>query len=257
MLFAIDMGNTTITLGCLHQDDLVFMERLSTNTAKSELEYAIDFKNLFELHGISVSEIKGCALSSVVPQLTDTICQAVKKVTGLAAMVVGPGVKTGLHITTDNPAQLGSDLVVDAVAALKEYKPPLTVIDMGTATTFSVIDAKGRYIGSVILPGPKTALDSLITRTAQLPRIAFEAPRSVIGSNSIDSMKSGLIFGNAACIDGLLERVEEQIGRPMTVIATGGCAEAILPHCKKKIIYDPALLLKGLRVLFLKNTEEK
>ena len=255
MLFAIDMGNSSITLGCLSEDKLLFMERLSTNAAKADLEYAIDFKNVFELYGIQARDVTGCIISSVVPQLTEAIQSAVKKITGLDAMLVGPGVKTGLHITIDNPAQLGSDLVVDAVAGLAEYAPPLAIIDMGTATTIAVINADARYIGTVILPGVKTALDSLVSRTAQLPRIGFSAPPRVVGSNTVDSMKSGIIYGNAASIDGLLERIEDELGQPVTAIATGGLADNVLPHCKRPIIYDPALLLKGLRVIYEKNKD--
>ncbi|MDR1629527.1 MAG: type III pantothenate kinase [Oscillospiraceae bacterium] len=255
MLFAIDMGNSTITLGCLTEDRLLFMERLSTNASKTDLEYAIDFKNLFEINGIDVRSIRGSIVSSVVPQLTETVRRAVHKITGMDAMLVGPGVKTGLRILIDNPAQLGSDLVVDAVACLKEYEPPLAIIDMGTATTISVLNEDGCYIGGVILPGILTAVDSLVSRTAQLPRIGFGTPRRVIGTNTVESMKSGLNYGNAACIDGMLDRIEAELGSPVTAVATGGFAEGILPYCRRSIKYDPALLLKGLREIHEKNAE--
>ena len=208
---------------------------------------------MFELHGIKPEEITGSILSSVVPPLTECICSAVKKLVGIEPLVVGPGVKNGLHITIDNPAQLGADLVVDAVAGLAEHKPPLAVIDMGTATTISVLNEKGQYIGGMILPGLRTALDSLVAGTSQLPKISLDGPKKVIGSNTIDCMKSGVIEGNAACLDGLLERIEEELGMPVTAIATGGLSGVVVPHCKKKIELDSHLLLKGLRIIYDMN----
>lgn len=253
MLFAIDMGNSNIVLGCLKDSELLFEERLSTDTSKTELEYAIAFKNIFELHQINITDITGSIISSVVPQLTEVIHNAVNKITGLDAMIVGPGIKTGLHIIIDNPAQLGSDLVVAAVAGLKEYAPPLAIIDMGTATKISVINESAKYIGCIIIPGLKTALEALVSNTSQLQGISLVAPQKVVGRNTIDSMKSGMIYGNAACIDGLLERIEEELGQEVTVIATGGLADKVLPYCKRKIILEQALLLKGLNEIYEKN----
>jgi len=255
MLFAIDMGNSNIVLGCWEEDKLLFEERLSTDVSKTDLEYAILFKYMFELHQINVKEITGSIISSVVPQLTEVIKNAVYKIAGIEAMIVGPGLKTGLHIIIDNPAQLGSDLVVDAVAGLKEYAPPLAIIDMGTATTISVINEAGKYIGGTIMPGLKTSLDSLVSKTSQLQRISLVAPPKVVGRNTIDCMRSGMIYGYAACIDGLLDRIEEELGQKVTAIATGGLADKILPYCKRKIILDQALLLKGLKEIYLKNIE--
>ena len=253
MLFAIDMGNSNIVLGCMEGKNILFEERISTNHKKTDLEYTIDFKNMFELHGIKPEEITGSILSSVVPPLTECICSAVKKLVGIEPLVVGPGVKNGLHITIDNPAQLGADLVVDAVAGSAEHKPPPAVIDMGTATTISVLNEKGQYIGGMILPGLRTALDSLVAGTSQLPKISLDGPKKVIGSNTIDCMKSGVIEGNAACLDGLLERIEEELGMPVTAIATGGLSGVVVPHCKKKIELDSHLLLKGLRIIYDMN----
>jgi len=255
MLFAIDMGNSNIVLGCWEKDKLLFEERLSTVATKTDLEYAILFKYMFELHQINVEEITGSIISSVVPQLTEVIKNAVYKISGIEPMIVGPGLKTGLHIIIDNPAQLGSDLVVDAVAGLKEYAPPLAIIDMGTATTISVINEAGKYIGGTIMPGLKTSLDSLVTKTSQLQRISLVAPPKVVGRNTIDCMRSGMIYGYAASIDGLLDRIEEELGQKVTAIATGGLADKILPYCKREIILDQALLLKGLKEIYLKNIE--
>lgn len=254
MILAIDIGNTNIVIGCIKNEEILFVERLSTDSTKTVLEYAISFKNVLEIYHLNPSEIEGSIISSVVPPVTNMIKDAVKKITDKNIIVIGPGVKTGLNILMDNPAQLGSDLVVNAVAGIAEYKPPLIIIDMGTATTISVVDKKNNYIGGMILPGIRVSSDSLTSRTSQLPRISVEAPKKLIGTNTIDCMKSGLIYGNASCIDGIISRIEKELGSKATVIATGGLAECIIPHCMKDIIIDDALLLKGLKLIYQKNT---
>lgn len=253
MILAIDMGNTNIVIGCIDDEKIHFVERMSTDQSKTELEYAISFKNVLELYRIDVAEIEGVIISSVVPPLVNTIKGAVKKVVNKSPKIVGPGIKTGLNILMDNPAQVGSDMIVSAVAGLKEYGAPLIFIDMGTATTISVIDENRNYIGGAILPGAHTSLNALVSNTAQLPRISMEAPKKVIGKNTIDCMKSGMIYGNAACIDGMIERMEKELGGEALVVATGGLASSVVPHCKKKIIIDDALLLKGLKLIYDKN----
>lgn len=253
MILAIDMGNTNIVIGCIDDEKIHFVERMSTDQSKTELEYAISFKNVLELYKIDVAQIEGVIISSVVPPLVNTIKRAVKKVVNKSPKIVGPGIKTGLNILMDNPAQVGSDMIVSAVAGLKEYGAPLIFVDMGTATTISVIDENKNYIGGAILPGAYTALNALVSNTAQLPRISMEAPKKVIGKNTIDCMKSGMIYGNAACIDGMIERMEAELGTAATVVATGGLASSVVPHCKKKIIIDDALLLKGLKLIYDKN----
>lgn len=255
MIFAVDMGNSNIVLGCMEDKELIFEERLATNTGKTSLEYAIMFKNLFELYGKSPAEVEGSIISSVVPQLTDTIADAVKKVCGKAPMIVGPGIKSGINVLIDNPAQLGADLIAGAVAALDEYEPPMIIIDMGTATTFSYINEKKQFMGGVIMPGVVTALNSLVSDTSQLIRISLEAPKKVIGSNTIDSMKSGTVYGSAAMIDGMIERIEKEMGKELTTIATGGLAKLVVPYCTKKIIVDDSLLIKGLGIIYEKNKQ--
>lgn len=257
MVLAIDIGNTNIVIGCLRTaEDVVFVERLSTDATKTVLEYAISIKNVLELYGIEGKDLDGVIISSVVPPVTNQMRESVEKVTGLKAMVVGPGVKNGLHIQMDNPAQVGSDLIVNAVAALHEYQPPLIVIDMGTATTLSVVDRERNYIGGMILPGIRVSLDSLVSRTSQLSKISLEAPKRLIGKNTTECMKSGVVHGNAACIDGMIERIEAELGEKAMVLATGGLAQVIIPHCYHEIIVDDALLLKGLLLIYLKNQEE-
>lgn len=253
MILAIDIGNTNIVIGCCDQETIHFVERLSTGNGKTELEYAIIVKNVLELYGIKPKELEGSIISSVVPPATNIVRRAVEKVTGKPVKIVGPGIKTGLNILMDDPAQVGSDRIVNAVAAIHEYPVPLVIIDMGTATTFCVIDEKKCYIGGMILPGVGVSLDALTTRTSQLPRISVEPPKKPIGKNTIDSMKSGIIYGNAACVDGVVERIEEELGQKVTVLATGGLAGQIVPYCKREIIIDDQLLLKGLRYIYEKN----
>ncbi|MEG1873101.1 MAG: type III pantothenate kinase, partial [Ruthenibacterium sp.] len=167
---------------------------------------------------------------------------------------IGPGIKTGLNILIDNPAQLGSDLVVDAVAAIHAYEKPLIIIDMGTATTFSVVDQKGNYLGGVICSGLKISLDALTARTSQLQSIGLEPPKSVIGCNTVDCMKSGAIYGGASMLDGMIDRIQEEMGQKAIVVATGGLGKFVVPYCKHPIIYDDALLLKGLWLIYKKNS---
>ncbi len=257
MLLAVDMGNTNIVIGCIQGNKTVFVERLCSDLSKTELEYAICFKTVLELYGINCEDIDGGIISSVVPPLTSIIKKAVEKIINKQVMVVGPGIKTGLNIQMDNPKTVGSDLIVDAVAGICEYGAPLIIIDMGTATTISVVDKDRNYVGGVIIPGIRVSMDSLVNRTSQLPRISFEAPDKVIGTNTIDCMKSGMIVGNAAMIDGMIDRMEEELGYKTTVVATGGLAGVVIPLCKHTIIKDDGLLLKGLNIIYQKNKEKK
>ncbi|MGN1135778.1 MAG: type III pantothenate kinase [Oscillospiraceae bacterium] len=254
MVFAVDIGNSNIVFGCFDSGKILFTERVSTNHTATDLEYAVSFKSILELYNIPASAIEGSIISSVVPFITNTVKMAIRKITGKDSLVVGPGIKTGLSIKIDNPAQLGSDLVVDAVAGINEYPLPLVIIDMGTATTISVIDKNRNYMGGMIMPGLKVSMESLAGRTSQLPKIGFEAPKRLIGSNTVDCMKSGFLYGNASCIDGMIERIADELGEEPTVVATGGLAPTVIPLCRKKIILDDELLLKGLMLIYNKNT---
>ena len=253
MILALDVGNSNIVFGCVDKEKTYFVSRLSTDRSCTDDEYAIRFKNLLELNGITPEKIKGSIISSVVPQLINILVMAVEKAVGVTPLVVGPGVKTGLNIKIDNPAQLGSDLVVDAVAALDAYPVPPVIIDMGTATTISVVDKNKYYLGGMILPGVKISLDALTSRTSLLQGISLEVPKKVIGSNTIDCMKSGLVYGNASVLDGLIDRIEEELGEKVTAVATGGLSKSIVPYCKREIIVDDNLLLKGLYLIYQKN----
>ncbi len=253
MVLAIDIGNTHILLGCFEECKVLFTELLTTDKTATELEYASFIKSALEFNGQSVDSIEGVIISSVVPQVTGTIKKAVERFSSVEPIVVGPGVKTGLKIKIDNPAQLGSDLVVSAVAGIKEYGVPQINIYMGTATAFSLIDSDKNFVGTSIGAGMGIEAEALSSKTSQLPNIAFEIPKHVIGTNTVDSMKSGLIFQNAALIDGMIERIEEEYGKECVLIATGRYADIVAPLCKHKITLDKDLLLKGLIEVYYKN----
>lgn len=254
MILAIDVGNTNIVLGGIENGVTAFISRLATDTKKTEDEYAVQIKILAEINSCPLNKFTGAIISSVVPQIVVTLKAAVKKVTGYMPMVVSPGLKTGLDIKIDNPAQLGSDLVVGAVAAASLYPKPFMVIDMGTATTICVVDKKGCYRGGIIIPGVRVAMESLTKNTAQLQSIGLEAPKKAIGTNTADCMRSGIVFGNAAMIDGLIDRMCREIDGTPTIIATGGLAPSIIPYCSHDIIINNELLLIGLERIFRKNS---
>ena len=253
MILAIDMGNSNIVIGCIDDEKSYFEERLSTDKSKTALEYAIGFHTVLELYNIDVSRIEGAIISSVVPPLTNVVKSAVEKIIGKTPLVVGPGIKTGLNLQMDNPRSVGSDLIVDAVAGITEYGAPLILIDMGTATTMSVVDKDNNYVGGVIMTGLRLAMESLSSRASQLFNVSLEVPKNVIGKNTTDCMKSGIVLGNAACIDGMIDRLEEELGYSTTVVATGGLAHVVIPLCKHDIIVADALLLKGLKIIYDKN----
>ena len=253
MILAIDMGNSNIVIGCIDDDKIYFEERISTDYSKTEIEYYVLFKTVLDLHKIEAEKITGGIISSVVPPLLGVIKNSIKNLINKEPLVVGPGVKTGLNIMMDNPRQVGSDLIVDAVAGINEYGAPLAVTDMGTATTISVVDKNKNYVGGVIMPGIRVAADSLVSRTAELQKVSLEATEKFIGKNTVDCMKSGIIHGNAACIDGMLERIESELGYPVKAVATGGLARVVVPQCKREIIEDQNLLLKGLKIIYDKN----
>lgn len=253
MILAIDIGNTNIVLGEFTQGRLGFVSRLETDEKKTEDGYAVEIKSILELYGVSVGSIEGSIISSVVPQISGTVTHAVEKLTGKPPLVVGPGIRTGLDIRIDDPAQLGSDLVVDAVAAISKYPKPIIILDMGTATTISVVNKEGSFLGGVILAGIRVGLDALSSKAAQLPQIGLEPPRDIIGKNSIDSMKSGAVYGTASMIDGMVARIERHLGQKASLVATGGNSGDIIPFCECGIVHDANLLLEGLLILYNKN----
>ncbi|MBR2993523.1 MAG: type III pantothenate kinase [Clostridiales bacterium] len=253
MVLAIDIGNTHILLGGFEDRNVLFTELLTTDKTATDLEYASFIKSALEFNGQKVEAIEGVIISSVVPQVTGTIKKAVERFSSVESLIVGPGVKTGLKIKIDNPAQLGSDLVVSAVAGIKEYGVPQINIYMGTVTAFSLIDSEKNFVGTSIGAGMGIEAEALSSKTSQLPNVAFEIPKHVIGTNTVDSMKSGLIFQNAALVDGMIDRIEEEYGKECVLIATGRYADIVAPLCRHKIIFDKDLLLKGLIEVYYKN----
>ena len=253
MILTIDIGNSNIVLGGVKDDQIIFEARLRTEVTKTSDQYCVDLKILMEVYGVSNKDIEGTIIASVVPQVLNSMRTAVQKLTGKVPLVVGPGLKTGLNILLENPGQTGADLVVADVAALREHKPPLIVIDMGTATTMSVLDKNGAHIGGCIIPGVKIAMDALTDRTALLPGLQLDQPKKAIGRNTIDAMRSGIMLGTACMLDGMVERMEAELGCKTTVIITGGIAKFIAPMCKTPMVYDKDLIIKGLAALYRDN----
>ena len=254
MLLAVDIGNTLIALGVIDHGKVIVSEQLASKAFRTPLEYAIDIKITLDIHGIKVSDLSGGIISSVFPAMTGVLRAAVEKLLPSPPLIVGPGIKTGLNIKIDNPSQLGSDLVVGAVAAIAAYEPPMILIELGTATTFSVINRQSAYIGGVLCPGVQVALNSLSAAAAQLPGISFDAPANAIGRNTIDCMKSGAVYGNASMIDGMIDRIEEELGESACIVATGAYTNPIIAACRHKIIVDETLTLRGLAIIHKKNT---
>ena len=253
MLLAIDIGNTNIVIGGIDGGKIAFEARVATDRIKTSDQYGSEIKNMLGLFGVTPADVEDCIISSVVPPVFNSVRTGVMKVTGKTPMVVGPGIKTGLNIQMDAPSQVGSDRIVIAVAALAEYEPPLTLLDLGTATTIEVVGKGSTYLGGCIIPGVRISLDALTTRTAQLPGISLDKPRRVIGKNTVDCMRSGIMYGTAAMLDGMLDRVEEELGFSTTVVATGGMAQFVIPLCRREIRLEKDLLLKGLNILYQKN----
>lgn len=253
MLLAIDIGNTNLTLGVYDESVLLFTARLSTDTRLTRDQYAVAIKDVLALHDADYKDIEDCIIASVVPTVATSVANAISLLCHIVPLELGPGLKTGLNIKIDNPAQLGADLVAGAVGAISEYTLPCIVIDMGTATTVSVINSEGQFVGGSIAAGVMLTLKALTENTSQLPSINLSAPPSVIGRNTVDCMRSGLILGTASMIDGLIERISEELDEIPTVVATGGLSKEIITHCKSEIIYNENLLLEGLREIYEKN----
>ena len=256
MILAVDIGNTNIVLGCIEEDRILFLERMATDRGATPMEYLVRIRSLLKFREITSERLEGAIICSVVPIVTMNVRPAVERLIGKKAVVVGPGIKTGLRIRIDNPGALGADRVADAVAAVNNYPVPLITIDMGTATTVGVVDETKTFIGGMIVPGVMVSLNALAGGTAQLPHISLDPPQEAIGRNTIDCMRSGIIYHNAAGVDGMIERIEQQLGQKCTVVMTGGLSAVIAPHCKHEMIVDPELLLKGLMIIYRKNRRQ-
>ena len=256
MILAIDIGNSNIVIGGVEGDEIVFEARLRTEATKTSDQYCVDLKILLDVYEVSRESIEGVIVASVVPQVLNSMQTAVKKLTGKNCLVVGPGLKTGLNILIENPSQTGADLVVGSVAALRAHKPPMIVVDMGTATTMVVLDKNGALIGGCICPGVKISMDALTERTALLPGLQLDQPKKAIGRNTIDCMRSGIMMGAACMLDGMVQRMEEELGAKTTVVVTGGIGKFVVPICRTPMIYDKDLLLKGLAALYRDNKRD-
>lgn len=255
MLLTIDIGNTNIAMGVFSHDKIVFEARLETNLRRTVDQYASDIYNCFLLKCFDLKSVSGAIISSVVPEITLIIKKSVAMLTGIESMVLGPGIKSGLNIRIDNPAQLGADLVAGAVAAVDKYPLPCLIMDLGTATKISVVDKDGIYRGCTISPGVAISLNALSSAAALLPAININASSCpAFGTNTVASMQSGVILGTASMLDGLCDKIEEAIGEPAaTIVATGGLSENIINYCKRKVVFEPRLLLYGLKVIYEKN----
>ncbi len=255
MILAVDIGNTNIVLGCIEDDRILFEARMATDLIKTSDQYCAELKSILGLFDAEIARIEGSIVSSVVPPVLNSFRTAIRKLTGRDCLVVGPGIRTGLNIRMDNPAEVGSDLIVAAVAGIARYGMPLLLVDMGTATTITAVDRSGAFVGGCICPGVKISMEALTGRTAQLPGIALDEPKRAIGKNTRDCMQSGIMFGAAAMLDGLLDRMERELGGEVNVVATGGIARFVVPLCRRKIVLDRGLMLEGLNLLYKRNVK--
>lgn len=253
MILAIDIGNTNIAVGGFEGDELRFVARISTSAEKTEDEYAVNLLSMLSLYGVLRESITGGIISSVVPPLNAVMRRAVSIVCGREPLVVGPGIKTGLNLHCDSPTSVGSDLICACVAAQKLYGAPCLIADLGTATKIMMIDKRGAFVGVSIMPGVLMGLDALSRGTAQLPQVSLEAPRSVLGKNTVDAMKAGAVYGHAAMIDGVIDRAFAELGEELRVYATGGLASAIAPYCRHTLTLNESMVLEGLNIIYRKN----
>ncbi len=253
MLFALDAGNTVITVGLFKGPELVDHWRISTDRHKTEDEYGMLFLSLLGNAGVKPSEARGAILASVVPPLTGVLETAVGKYLDLAPVIVGPGTKTGINVKYENPKEVGPDRIVNAVAAFKKYGGPAIVVDFGTATIFDAISKDGDYLGGAIAPGIFTSTDALFEKAAKLPRIELTRPGPAIGRTTADSMRSGILYGFAAQTDGIVRRIMEELGGRAQVVATGAPAGLIAPLSSTIQRVDPLLTLEGLYLVYQKN----
>jgi type III pantothenate kinase len=252
ILLAIDAGNTNIKLGLFEGEELKFTFRLATVRTTTDDEYVLEFFAILGAHSIKTSDITGCIISSVVPEVTQPLKSAVKKILGLNAIVLGAGIKTGVNIKIDDTSTIGADFIAQCAAA-QEYSAPCIIISLGTATTMLVLDENKTMIGGAIAPGISISLNALTSTSALLPSVAFELPKKTIGTNTADCLRSGVVLGNACMLDGMIEKFESALGKRCTLVATGGMASSIIGNCKRDIILREDLVLEGLRKIFAKN----
>lgn len=255
MLLAVDVGNSVTSVGLFDRDHtLCFLARLNTDSRRTADQICIDLMNLFTLHHYAYTDVTGAIMCSVVPPLNFMMAKALNNLFGEPPMVVGPGIKTGLNIRLKVQTQVGADIVADAVAALEKFTPPIITINMGTATTIGVISKDRAYEGGLLLPGVDLSLEALSRQAAQLPAISLQHPKSLIGKTTEDCMQSGIVYGTAGMLDGVIDRIQEEFpGEKLSIVATGGSAPVIVKYCRNPIVYDKYLLMDGLWTIYQKN----
>jgi len=257
MILTIDVGNSNTVIGGISEGEVKFVSRMETEQGRTEDQYAIYFREILSLYGFCKADFNGSIISSVVPPITIVFKGAVEKAIGLTPMLIGPGIKTGINIQTDNPAQVGADIIMCNLAARSLYKTAVIVVDMGTATTISATDKNGNFKGCAIMPGVSISKNALSKNTAQLQEIALGNPKKTIGTNTVESMKSGIVYGNACMIDGMVERfLDELLEDDVTIVTTGGHSKYITPYCKNNLLYNQNLLLIGLYIAYSMNTKK-
>lgn len=254
MLLTADVGNTEIVLGVFDGAELVHTWRLATQPERSADELALLLSGLLEHRGLTLEKLTGLCVASVVPDVTQQIRDLAARYLSFEPLIVGPGTKTGVSVLTDNPREVGADRIVNTLAAFMRFGGPAIVVDFGTGTNFDVVSEKGEFLGGVIAPGLQISAGALVQRAARLTRVEFEAPDSVIGKNTVDSVRSGLVYGTAGEVDGIVERIREELGGG-TSIATGGLASVVIPHCRSIDHHEPFLTLEGLRLVHGKNMD--
>ncbi|MBT9283669.1 MAG: type III pantothenate kinase [Hydrogenibacillus schlegelii] len=250
MLLALDIGNTNVVAGVFDGEALRHQWRLQTDRRRTADEWGLLFRQLFAEAGLRSEDVTGVIVSSVVPPVMPEIERFIVRAFGVAPLIVGPGIRTGLKIQIDNPRELGADRVTNAVAAVHHYGPPLIVVDFGTATTFCLIDETGTYRGGVIAPGVMVAMEALVQNAAKLPKVELVPPPDVVGKNTVEALQSGLFYGYLSLVEGMIERLKRRFSVPPTVVATGGLAEPFARSTKRIDVYDPQLTLKGLKRIY-------
>ena len=253
MLLTADVGNTNIKLGLFGKDELRYKMRFNTNGKMTADEYSVMLYTFFQIHGIDHTQVDGSIISSVVPKVTQPLLDAIELVTGVRSMVIGPGLKSGMALKIDRPETLGGDIVCGCVGAFEKYGGPLITVFMGTATVITYVDEHCAYHGGVIAPGVGISLDALTSGGALLPAVDLQTPKKIIGTNTVDCMRSGVVIGAACMLDGMIDRFMAETGKACRIIATGGLAKNIIPSCTHEIVYEENIILDGLRSIFEKN----
>ncbi|MFQ5947718.1 MAG: type III pantothenate kinase [Acidimicrobiia bacterium] len=255
MLLAIDVGNTETVVGLFEGEELVAHWRLATVRERTYDEYRVFFEHLLRVDGFGTADISGASISSVVPTATTAVRRLAVAMVGGPTVVVEPGIRTGMGILIDNPREVGADRVANSIAALTRYGAPAIVVDFGTSTNFDVVNSDGNYVGGSIAPGLEVSLEALIAATAALRKVELEPPRSVVGKGTVEAIQSGLLYGHAALVDGMVDRISAELEAEPAVVATGGLASTIVPHCRLVDTVDEFLTLEGLRLVYERNIE--